>query len=50
MPRAFDILVAGLALLVLSPVLLVVAIWIKLGSRGPVLYRQRRVGLDGREF
>jgi len=50
MPRAFDILVAGLALLLLSPVLLVVAIWIKLGSRGPVLYRQRRVGLDGREF
>ena len=50
MPRAFDILVAGLVLVVLSPVLLVVAVWIKLGSRGPVLYRQRRVGLDGREF
>jgi lipopolysaccharide/colanic/teichoic acid biosynthesis glycosyltransferase len=50
MPRAFDVVVAALALLVLSPVLLVAAIAIKLGSRGPVIYRQRRVGKDGREF
>jgi lipopolysaccharide/colanic/teichoic acid biosynthesis glycosyltransferase len=50
MPRALDVLVAGLALLVLSPFLLVAVIAIKLGSRGPVLYRQRRVGLGGREF
>jgi len=50
MPRAFDLLAAVVALLVLSPLLLAVAIWIKLGSRGPVFYRQRRVGLDGGEF
>jgi lipopolysaccharide/colanic/teichoic acid biosynthesis glycosyltransferase len=50
MPRPFDILVAALALLVLSPFLLVAALAIKLGSRGPVFYRQRRVGRDGREF
>jgi lipopolysaccharide/colanic/teichoic acid biosynthesis glycosyltransferase len=50
MPRALDILIATLALLLLSPVLLVAAIAIKLGSRGPVLYRQRRVGLHGEEF
>ena len=50
MPRAFDILIALLALVVLSPVLLIAAIAIKLGSRGPVLYRQRRVGLNGEEF
>lgn len=50
MPRAVDILIAALALLALSPLLLVAAIAIKLGSRGPVLYRQRRVGLGGREF
>jgi lipopolysaccharide/colanic/teichoic acid biosynthesis glycosyltransferase len=50
MPRAFDIVVALVALLLLSPVLLIAAIAIKLGSRGPVLYRQRRVGLDGEEF
>jgi lipopolysaccharide/colanic/teichoic acid biosynthesis glycosyltransferase len=50
MPRAFDIVVAALALLVLSPFLLAAAIAIRVGSRGPVFYRQRRVGLDGREF
>jgi lipopolysaccharide/colanic/teichoic acid biosynthesis glycosyltransferase len=50
MPRPFDILVATLALIVLSPVLLIAAIAIKVGSRGPVLYRQRRVGLGGGEF
>jgi lipopolysaccharide/colanic/teichoic acid biosynthesis glycosyltransferase len=50
MPRAFDVAAAALALLVLSPVLLVAAVAIKLGSRGPVIYRQRRVGKGGREF
>ena len=50
MPRAFDILAAFAALIVLSPVLLVAAIAIKLGSPGPVVYRQRRVGVGGREF
>jgi lipopolysaccharide/colanic/teichoic acid biosynthesis glycosyltransferase len=50
MPRILDIFVALIALVVLSPVLLIAAVAIKLGSRGPVLYRQRRVGKDGREF
>ena len=50
MPRIFDIFIAALALVILSPVLLVAAIAIRLGSRGPVIYRQRRVGKDGREF
>ncbi len=50
MPRAVDMLIATLALLLFSPVLLVAAIAIKLGSRGPVIYRQRRVGLRGEEF
>ncbi len=50
MPRFVDILIAAAALIVLSPVLLVCAIWIELGSRGPVFYRQRRVGLGGEEF
>jgi len=50
MPRALDVLVATIALLLLSPVLLVAVVWIKLGSRGPAIYRQRRVGKDGREF
>ncbi len=39
-----------LILLVLSPVLLGIALAVKLTSRGPVLFRQTRVGVDGREF
>jgi lipopolysaccharide/colanic/teichoic acid biosynthesis glycosyltransferase len=50
MPRILDILIAALGLIVLAPILLVAAIAIRLGSRGPVIYRQRRVGKDGREF
>lgn len=50
MPRPLDIVIASVALVILSPVLLIAAVAIKLGSRGPVIYRQRRVGKDGREF
>jgi lipopolysaccharide/colanic/teichoic acid biosynthesis glycosyltransferase len=50
MPRFVDILIAAIALVVLSPFLLLAALAIKLGSRGPVFYRQRRVGRDDREF
>ena len=46
----FDRLVSLIGLLVLWPVLLVVAIWIKLDSRGPVFYRQVRVGYKNRDF
>ena len=48
--RAFDIGGAGLGLVVLSPLFLIVAIAIKLTSRGPVFYHQERVGMDGRRF
>jgi lipopolysaccharide/colanic/teichoic acid biosynthesis glycosyltransferase len=48
--RAFDVLVAGVALAVATPVLAVAAIAIRLESPGHVLYRQRRVGRHGREF
>ena len=44
MKRLFDIVASGCGLLVLSPIFLVVAIWIKLDSHGPVFYRQVRVG------
>jgi len=50
MPRPFDVLAAALGLVLLSPFLLAAAIAIKLGSRGPVVYRQRRVGRDGAAF
>ena len=48
--RAFDVVLAGLGLLVLAPVLLLVAVWIKLDSPGPVLFRQERIGRFGRPF
>lgn len=48
--RAFDIVASGLGLILLSPLLLVVAIWIKLDSKGPVFYRQTRVGQYNKDF
>lgn len=48
--RAVDFLVSALGLLLLSPLILVVSLLIKLTSRGPVLYIQDRMGLDGRKF
>ena len=50
MKRLFDIVASGCGLLLLSPVLLIVAIWIKLDSRGPVFYRQVRVGYKNKDF
>ena len=50
MKRLFDIVASGCGLLVLSPIFLVVAIWIKLDSRGPVFYRQVRVGYKNKDF
>jgi lipopolysaccharide/colanic/teichoic acid biosynthesis glycosyltransferase len=48
--RMLDIAGAGLGLVLLSPLFAVIAILIKLESRGPVFFRQQRVGLHGREF
>jgi lipopolysaccharide/colanic/teichoic acid biosynthesis glycosyltransferase len=48
--RAFDIVVAGTALLAASPFLLAAVLAIRLESRGSPIYRQRRVGKDGRAF
>jgi exopolysaccharide biosynthesis polyprenyl glycosylphosphotransferase len=48
--RLFDLLAATAGLVVLAPLLLIVAAWIKLDSPGPVFFTQRRVGLGGREF
>lgn len=48
--RAFDIVASLLALLLLSPLLIVTALAIKLCDGGPVLYRQRRLTKDGKEF
>ncbi len=48
--RAMDLCIAGLGLLVALPLLVVIALLIKLTSRGPVLFRQERVTEDGRTF
>lgn len=50
MKRIFDIVASGFGLIVLSPLFLVLAIWIKADSRGPVFYRQTRVGRGNRDF
>lgn len=50
MKRLFDIISSGLGLIVLSPLFAVLAVWIKLDSKGPVFYRQTRVGLDNKDF
>jgi exopolysaccharide biosynthesis polyprenyl glycosylphosphotransferase len=48
--RGFDIVASSAALAVLSPLMLVVGVLIKLTSRGPLLFKQERVGLHGRPF
>jgi exopolysaccharide biosynthesis polyprenyl glycosylphosphotransferase len=48
--RVLDLFVALIAILLLWPILLIAAIAIKLDSKGPVIFKQRRNGLNGREF
>lgn len=50
MKRIFDIVMSLLLLVILSPVFLVVSIWIKLDSKGPVFFRQVRVTTYGKQF
>lgn len=50
MKRFFDIVFSFLGLLLLSPLFIVLAVWIKCDSRGPVFYRQVRVGRHNRDF
>lgn len=48
--RALDISLASVAVVVLSPVMIAIALAIKCGDRGPILFRQTRVGRNGRPF
>jgi lipopolysaccharide/colanic/teichoic acid biosynthesis glycosyltransferase len=48
--RALDLSVALIVLVVLLPLILILILAIRVDSRGPALFRQRRVGKDGREF
>lgn len=48
--RTFDVVVAALGLLLLSPILLLLALWVKRSSPGPIFYRAQRVGRGGQPF
>jgi Undecaprenyl-phosphate glucose phosphotransferase len=48
--RAFDLLASGLGLIVISPLLALLALLVRLDSKGPVFYAQERVGMNGRRF
>lgn len=48
--RGFDLLISILALVVLSPILLIVAILVKLDSKGPIIFKQQRLGVGGVPF
>ena len=50
MIRLLDMVASACGLMVLSPLFLILAIWIKLDSKGPVFYKQVRVGKDGVDF
>ena len=50
MKRLFDIVASGVGLVVLSPLFAVLAVWIKADSKGPVFYRQTRVGRNNKDF
>src|SRR4030095_11562964 len=48
--RGLDLCLGGIALALFSPLLALIAVMIRLGSSGPIFFRQERMGLDGRRF
>ena len=48
--RAFDIIFSALVLILTAPVLILISLLIKFDSKGAILFRQERVGMDGRKF
>ncbi|WP_374223647.1 sugar transferase [Arthrobacter sp. ISL-30] len=48
--RLFDVLVSGILIVLTSPIMVILALLVKLDSRGPVLFRQERVGIEGTHF
>ena len=48
--RIFDMICSTIAIIVLSPLLLIVAVLIKIDSKGPIFFKQKRCGKDGKEF
>ena len=50
MKRIIDLLISVIGLVILSPIFLILIIWIKLDSKGPVLFKQKRVGIHKTHF
>ncbi|MBM4076894.1 MAG: sugar transferase, partial [Planctomycetes bacterium] len=50
MKRVFDIVASGCGLIIFSPLLIGIAVWVKMDSSGPVFYRGRRAARGGGEF
>lgn len=48
--RALDVILASIALVILSPIFLIIALAIKLESKGPVLFKHKRIGKEGKEI
>lgn len=48
--RIFDIIVSGISIVLLSPILIIFSILIKLDSKGPIIFKQKRLGLKGKTF
>ena len=48
--RVFDFIAAFIGIIILSPILVLIAVWIKFSSKGPLFYIQKRVGKDFKEF
>jgi exopolysaccharide biosynthesis polyprenyl glycosylphosphotransferase len=48
--RLFDLIISGVVIFITSPIMLILSIVIKIDSRGPALFKQRRMGRNGREF
>ncbi|WP_434526238.1 sugar transferase [Photorhabdus asymbiotica] len=48
--RIFDLISSSIGLIILSPILIVIAIWIKTDSKGPIFFRQKRVGQYNQDF
>ncbi|WP_236637479.1 sugar transferase [Photorhabdus australis] len=48
--RIFDLISSSIGLIILSPILIAIAIWIKIDSKGPIFFRQKRVGQYNQNF
>ena len=50
MKRILDLMISVIGLIILSPIFIILIIWIKLDSKGPVLFKQKRVGIHKTHF